>query len=205
MSIRIRDETADPQRRAAEPVRARVQGRAAVSVRIRDAILEDVPAVARVHVQSWRESYGDFLSSEALAGLSVEERARMWTRTFDDPDPRARFLVAEEPDGEIVGFVRGGPYGPMGAVSLGTDAEIYAIYLLRKAQRKGIGRQLMTGVFDHLSDQGFASVGLWVLTGNLGARRFYEAMGGRAGPEQPMNLSGETVMEIAYRFEPIPR
>ncbi len=37
------------------------------------------------------------------------------------------------------------------------------------------------------------------------ARRFYEALGGRLGPEQSFDLGGQTVTEVAYRFEPIPR
>ena len=46
---------------------------------------------------------------------------------------------------------------------------------------------------------------LWVLEGNVPARRFYEALGGRLGPEQSFDLRGQTVTEVAYRFELIPR
>ena len=176
-----------------------------MSVSVRDAQPDDVDGVARVHVQGWRESYAGFLSVAALAGLSVEERARMWRYAFAKPDPRAKFLVAEAAEGEIVGFARGGPRRSEGGVPLGTEAEIYAVYLLDKVKRQGIGRRLMAGVFEHLAAQGFASVGLWVLTGNAAARRFYESLGGRAGEEQELALRGETVTEIAYRFEPIPR
>jgi hypothetical protein len=63
----------------------------------------------------------------------------------------------------------------------------------------------MAGVFGHLAAQGFRSAGLWVLKDNLPARRFYEALGGRLGPEQFFDLGGQTVTEVAYRFEPIPR
>ncbi|MGO4707191.1 N-acetyltransferase family protein [Microvirga sp. 2MCAF38] len=172
---------------------------------VREALEIDVEGVARAHVQGWRESYKDFLNPESLAGLSVEERARMWRSTFEQPDPRARFLVAEAGDGEIVGFVRGGAVRSKGTVPLDTDAEIYAIYLLDKVKRQGIGRRLMTGVLDHLRGQGFQAAGLWVLKQNLPARSFYEALGGKAGPEQSLELRGQIVTEIAYRFEPISR
>ena len=140
-----------------------------MSVSVRDAQPDDVDGIARVHVQGWRESYAGFLSAEALAGLSVEERARMWRHAFAKPEPRAKFLVAEAAEGEIVGFARGGPGLPGGSVPLGTEAEIYAVYLLDKVKRRGIGRRLMAGVFEHLAAQGFASVGSWVLTGNAAA------------------------------------
>jgi ribosomal protein S18 acetylase RimI-like enzyme len=176
-----------------------------VSFVVRDAVPDDVQAVAHVHVQGWRESYGPFLSAEALAGLSVEERARMWGKAVADPEPRAKFLVAERADGAIVGFVRGGPSRSQDSVPLGTEAEIYAIYILEKAKRQGLGRRLMQGVFRHLADSGFASAGLWVLTENLAACHFYEALGGRPGFRRTIDLPNQTVTEIAYRFEPIPR
>lgn len=174
-----------------------------MTIRVRDATPDDVEGVARVHVQSWRETYAGLLSADALAGLSVEERAAMWRQAVTRVNPRARFLVAQTATGEIVGFARGGP-ARAGEDLLGTEAEIYAIYLVDSVKRQGLGRRLMRGVFDHLGGSGFASAGLWVLTGNIPARRFYEAIGGVPGPEQPLELRGERVSEIAYRFEPIP-
>jgi ribosomal protein S18 acetylase RimI-like enzyme len=174
-------------------------------ITIRDAVQSDVEGVARVHVQGWRESYRAFLSPPALEGMSVEERAAMWRGAFARPDSEARFLVAQADDGEIVGFARGGPVRGKESGLLGTQTEIYAIYLLAKAKRQGLGRRLTKGVFDHLALRGFGSAGLWVLKENLAARRFYESLGGRAGPEQSFDLRGDRVTEIAYRFEPIPR
>jgi ribosomal protein S18 acetylase RimI-like enzyme len=172
-----------------------------VTIRIRDAVEADVEGIAKAHVQGWRESYKDFLTPEALAGLSVEERMQMWQRALAAPEPRARLLVAETDDGEIVGFIRGGPIRGKGAELLATEAEIFAIYLLDKAKRQGIGRRLVRGVFDHLATHGLRSVGLWVLKDNMPARRFYESLGGTAGPEQSFDLRGQMVTEVAYRFE----
>lgn len=172
-----------------------------MTIRIRDAAEADVEGIARAHVQGWRESYKDFLSPAALAGLSVEERVQLWQTAWAESEPRARLLVAEADDGEIVGFIRGGPIRGKGAELLATEAEIFAIYLLDKVKRQGIGRRLMTGVFDHLAAHGLRSVGLWVLKDNLSARRFYENLGGTAGPEQSFDLRGQMVTEVAYRFE----
>ncbi|WP_114944678.1 GNAT family N-acetyltransferase [Microvirga calopogonii] len=171
-----------------------------MTILIREAVGGDIEGIARVHVQGWRESYKDFLRPEALAGLSVEERMRMWESAFAQPDPRARLLVAETDSGEIVGFARGGPIRD-GAELLGTEAELFAIYLLDKVKRQGIGRGLMGGVLDHLGRHGFRSAGLWVLKDNLAARRFYEALGGQPGAEQSFDLRGQMVVEVAYRFE----
>ncbi len=171
-----------------------------MTIRIREGRETDIEGIAKVHVQGWRESYKSFLTPESLAGLSVEERIQLWQRALAEPEPRARLLVAEADDGEIVGFIRGGPIRDRQAELLGTEAEIFAIYLLDRVKRQGIGRRLIRGVFEHLAAQGFRSVGLWVLKENLPARRFYEALGGMAGPEQSFDLRGQMVTEVAYRF-----
>lgn len=175
-----------------------------MSIRVRDALIADAEGVARVHVQGWRESYKDFLNPESLAGLSVEERFRMWTDILSKPDPAAKFLVAEDASGTIVGFARGGAVREKGTTPLDTDSELYAIYLIDRVKRQGIGRRLSMGVFDHLA-RNFASAGLWVLKQNMAARSFYETLGGRATVEQPLELRGQIVTEVGYRFEPIPR
>lgn len=172
---------------------------------IRDAAEADVEGIARVHVQAWRETYKDLLPAEALAGLSVEHRAQLWRGAFTHPNPKARLLVAQAQDSEIVGFARGGPTRPQERDLLATEAEIPAIYLLDRVKRQGLGRKLMAGIFDHLDIQGFRSVGLWVLRDNLPARRFYEAFGGRPESERSFDMQGQTFIETAYRFEPIPR
>ncbi|MBB3017577.1 ribosomal protein S18 acetylase RimI-like enzyme [Microvirga lupini] len=176
-----------------------------MTIRIRDGRETDVAGIARAHVQGWRESYKGFLTPAALAGLSVEERVQLWQRALAEQEPRAKLLVAETRDGEIVGFIRGGPIRGENADGLGTETEIFAIYLLDKVKRQGIGRRLMTGVFDHLAAHGVRSVGLWVLKDNHPARRFYETLGGTTGPEQSFDVRGQMVTEVAYRFELTPQ
>ena len=172
---------------------------------VREANASDADGIAKVHVRGWQESYKDFMTPEALAGLSVDERKSMWRGVLAQADPQAKLVVAMQPDGEIVGFARGGPIRNKGADLLATDAEIFAIYLLDKAKRQGLGRKMMAEVFDHLAAQGFRSAGLWVLKENLPARRFYETLGGKPGPEQSFDVRGQMLTEVAYRFEPIPR
>ncbi|AWM87991.1 GNAT family N-acetyltransferase [Microvirga sp. 17 mud 1-3] len=175
-----------------------------MSFHVAPATVADAEAIARVHVQGWRESYAGLLNPASLAGLSVEERTRMWRQNLAETDPGRLALVGRNREGEIVGFAAGGPVRSEGAEPLGTDAEIYAIYLLDQAKRRGLGRTLMAGLFGHFVGHGFASAGLWVLKDNEAARRFYETLGGLAGPEQELELCGQRVTEIVYRFEPIP-
>ena len=167
-------------------------------VAIRDAVEADVEAIARVQVQAWRESYAGLLRPDVLAGLSVKDRARLWRSML--ARPQAKLTVAEA-EGGIVGV---GAPGPGGAGALGTEAEILSIYLLDGFKRRAVGRRLMAALFAHLRDARFASVGLWVFADNRSARGFYEALGAEAGEGQKIDIAGQVLVEIAYRFRPIP-
>jgi hypothetical protein len=52
-----------------------------------------------------------------------------------------------------------------------------------------------------LAGRGFTSTGLWVLTGNGPARRFYEAMGGRAAESRIDTIGGLALDEISYVWD----
>jgi hypothetical protein len=45
---------------------------------VRDATYEDVPAIARVHVDTWRTTYQGIVPDEHLAKLSYQKRAEAW-------------------------------------------------------------------------------------------------------------------------------
>lgn len=171
---------------------------------VRKADERDIGGIARAHVQGWRETYGHILPASVLESLTVEARVRSWRHVMGQIDEASLVLVAEDRKGEIVGFAQGGPVRASHAAMFGTDAEIHAVYLLDKVKRQGLGRTLMEQVFAHLVQRGFRSAGLWVLQENHPARCFYEALGGKAGPEQDLALGGSSFKEIAYRFEPIP-
>jgi|SRR5271166_210145 len=102
---------------------------------IRAATEYDAVAISRVHVQSWRTTYAGIVPDEYLATLNEAERVPLW-REWLARDIR---VYIADLDGEIVGFVSGGAIRePVQTY----DAELYAIYLLKQAQRQGIGTAL---------------------------------------------------------------
>jgi len=54
-----------------------------------------------------------------------------------------------------------------------------------------------------LAGRGFRSAGLWVLTGNEPARRFYEAMGGRSAETRIDRWGGLALDETAYVWDDV--
>jgi len=142
---------------------------------IRRATAADIEAIADVHVQAWHEAYPDLLPRSEIEARPLAVRIGQWQNTLTALD-RPTFVA--EQDGVVQGFVSGGTILWSG---LATDGEVSAIYLLEAIKRRGIGRTLLTTMLGELRLRGCNSAGLRVLTDNMAARRFYEAMGGRAG------------------------
>lgn len=159
----------------------------------------DAAELARVHVQSWRETYADILPRAYLHRMSTPLHARRW---------RARLLrmneitlAAEGPDG-LVGYVSG-QWARDGAGSSAGQGEITTLYVLRSEQGAGVGRALMVAAARTLADRGARSLVVWVLTENLKARGFYERLGGVAQETRGESVAGGVVPSVAYRWADI--
>ncbi len=166
-------------------------------MKIREATIEDVPGIARVHVDSWRTTYKGFVPQRILDELKYEEREELWSRALS-PGSRSFVYVAEK-EREVVGFASGGPARPDAPNHAG---ELYAIYLLQEHQGRGIGRRLFEAVVRELARRGLYSMAIWVLTDNP-ACGFYEAMGGRRVYERQEEVYGVVLDEIGYGWDDI--
>ena len=164
------------------------------AITVRAATRADAPAIGRIHAESWRETYRGVLPDRLLQSLSALVRAAMWQGTLER-EPPVLLFVAERPSGELVGFAGG---GQCRATSLPHDAEVYAIYVLRAAQRRGCGRRLVAAVAAALQARGFRSICLWVLRENANARAFYERLGGEVVGERTEVDGEDSFDEVAY-------
>jgi GNAT superfamily N-acetyltransferase len=163
---------------------------------VRTATPDDAPAVARVHVETWRATYAGLIPQAVLDGLSVERREAFWRSIAEAPGEH-RLLVAEAA-GRVVGFASTGPARdddlPPGS------GELEAIYVEPAAWGKGHGARLFRRAVADLRERGIAPLVLWVLTENARGRRFYDAMGWRPdGAARPIDFDGTAVEEVRYR------
>jgi ribosomal protein S18 acetylase RimI-like enzyme len=162
---------------------------------VRAAVPQDARAIAAVHVATWRDAYAGLMPDDLLDGLDVDERAETWRgRLGVLPDLVFVFVFAL--DGEVRGFVSGGPSRDGRA-----GGEVYAIYVDPGAQGRGAGRLLLEAAAGQLAGSGFAEASLWVLASNRAARGFYESQGWRPdGTEQPWTYHGvgEGLVEVRY-------
>lgn len=163
------------------------------AVTLRAARWSDAPAIARIHVQTWRDTYAGVVPDSYLVGMTVAGQTRTWQRRIR-ASVRGQHLLIAEVSGAPAGFV---DCGPSRFPSLPFAGEVYALYVAGDWQGRGLGRLLMTGAFRALLAAGRRSALVWVLTSNP-ARFFYEALGGQLVSERQEAFAGTKLDETAY-------
>ncbi|HXH69554.1 MAG TPA: 3-deoxy-manno-octulosonate cytidylyltransferase [Pyrinomonadaceae bacterium] len=139
----------------------------------RKANINDALAVAKVHVQSWRKSFAGIVPQEFLDNLKVEKRTKAFEQGFGEAN--YKMFVAENSIDGIVGFA---DFGKARESEFAFEAELYAIYLLREFQGKGIGENLFRLCQKEMIADGFNSMYLMALEVSP-YKSFYEKMGGQ--------------------------
>ena len=170
-------------------------------VSIRPAVRDDAEAIAKVHVNAWRQTYRGLVPKAFLDGLSVKHRAMRWRRALEGlpSEDKVIVFVATVPNDGVVGFGSHGRQRDSDLEAAGFDGEFQAIYLLNEAKRLGAGRGLMQTMAISMLDRGHKGAALWVLRGNHPARCFYEALGGEIMGEREERRSDDLVFdEVAY-------
>lgn len=171
-------------------------------VSIRPATVQDAPAVARIHWDSWVATYGSVFPQAMFDEFPLAQREDIWSRDaarHGDPTLRRQLLVAAAGE-RLVGFASVGPYrlqdsdDPAAAL----DGELFAIYLDPALQRKGIGRALWQASSAWVQSAGFEAFRLWCIDGNA-AEAFYRAMGAQCVAHRNFDAHGRQLGENCYR------
>ena len=129
--------------------------------RVRRATVDDAGGIARVHIQSWRETYTPLVEPGELDDLSVERRTERWATNLAGG---AEVWVAES-DGAVIGFsgVGGGNHEEHPR-----PLELGALYVLADHHGSGAGQALLDAAI------GDAPAFLFVADRNPRATRFYQ-------------------------------
>ncbi|MCA1565877.1 MAG: GNAT family N-acetyltransferase [Acidobacteria bacterium] len=162
------------------------------NISFREATISDCFAVARVHVQSWKESFAGIVPQTFLDKMSVEKRAQAFEAGFSTDS--YKMYVAEVHGRGVVGFADfGESREPVGAY----EGELYAIYLVPEFQRKGIGERLFNLGVDFFISDGKCSMYLLTLKASPYSS-FYEKMGGQVVGEKQVEIEGVMYDELVY-------
>ncbi len=170
---------------------------------LREATIADAAAIADVQVRSWRSSYRGMLPASILEGM--DPRSRVEARRAALSEPGSLHVVAYDTTAhDVVGFcyagvARDGRLGRVGDAGR-PRGEIYELYLVDRAKRYGLGRELVGQTLVWARGRRLSEIVVWVLEQNAPARRFYEALGGRLTGRTASSVRGFGVREVAYVY-----
>jgi GNAT superfamily N-acetyltransferase len=162
---------------------------------IRAARSADAPAVATLHANSWRAAYRGILRDEFLDGALDENRRALWDARLSDNSQDNQIILVDEEAGELRGFA---------CAFIDADPEwgtlLDNLHVVPELKGQGLGRRLISviaaKVLQHAS---ILMLHLWAYEKNLGARRFYERLGGVATAcEEEPALDGTRVNVVRY-------
>jgi ribosomal protein S18 acetylase RimI-like enzyme len=161
---------------------------------IRLATARDAAGIARVHVETWRDTYAGIVPDHALIGLDERRETARQRHALAVRRGRSVTMIAELPQVGVIGYAEAGLARVTG---LPYDAELYTLYVAPGYQGQGHGRALMGATFARLIHAGFRSVIVWVLAENP-ARFFYAAMGAKQIGVRSERLFGADLVQEAY-------
>ena len=139
------------------------------SFKIREATINDVSALAAVHVDTFNETHGMYPNAP-----TYKLREYQWQKAFQDKDQSWFCFVIEDENGRLIGFAKGQLYNH--ADHREFSGELNKVYLLRKYHKLGLGRQLICKVAHEFIRRGVSSMLLFGDADNA-SNKFYEQMG----------------------------
>ena len=176
---------------------------------IRDAHVEDAAAMGQLMVTAWLAAHRSHIPPSAWERRrerwTPEVSASGWERCLRERDAwpdltRACYLVAEDDQGEIIGVAAA---AAADADPTGTLGEVGSLYVHPDHQNRGIGRRLLLQLAACLAKKGVRSLHVGVLTANVDARRFYEALGAQHIGDRRFNEDGVLLPERIYAWADI--
>jgi ribosomal protein S18 acetylase RimI-like enzyme len=163
---------------------------------IRRATIEDAPEIARVHCESWRSTYPGLIPQHVIDDWAdLEARTKKWTEILTAG--KSPIWVSEQA-GAAFGFSCAGEAKP---ATHGLTGQLFALYLVQKAHRQGIGQALTRTALNYLQSAGHTGVRVEMMKDNWPAIRFYERMGATFRAEEQFEMSGVALTELVYGWD----
>lgn len=167
---------------------------------IRPAKDTDAFGIARVHVETWRETYPTLVPAPYLVNyLDITQVAAMWARRLRDNRLGDQCFVAAEGE-EVLGYALWGPI--RAAEDSAYEAELYELYVGVDHQDQGLGRGLCRAIVRRIASHSMGSLLVEVLEGNP-ARFFYEAMGAKLVALKERPFAGTRLPTLIYGWKSI--
>lgn len=136
---------------------------------VRRAEPADAPTMARVHVDTWRETYRGLMSDAVLDDPALLSwRERFWTAALTDPKYNQNTAAIASYEGTLIGIAMSGP----SLHDADEPQQLYLLYAYTAFHGSGVGTALLNAVIDRT-----APAALWVAEPNPRAQAFYRKNG----------------------------
>ena len=149
---------------------------------IRKAADVELPKIADLHTESWRNAYSDILPVSFLDNYLEETLKHHW----QEVEIRNEDVVLVAEKDELVGFV---------AVWCRPIPFIDNLHVKPNHRSKGVGSALLKAMAENLIKEGLNSGYLWVFENNRDAVRFYEKHGGVQKEKKIKRVFGFEIMQ----------
>ncbi len=169
-------------------------------IEIKNAVPEDAPDIAKIHVDCWKSTYAGIVPDEKLNGLSYEKSGLKWKEYFEGIKHPSGGIIMALLKGVPVGFCAGGIIRKTSKRTSGYEGEIKAIYILKEYQRVGIGKKLIKKYGEIFQKNKIFSYIIWVLKEN-DSRHFYKKMGGKLITTKTYEIGGKKLKGLCYGFK----
>lgn len=155
---------------------------------VRDINVNDIPAVAKLAIKTYREVFGKTMSDDELQ-KSLKSRDESYFRSVIDSDT---ILVALDGN-QTVGFIQLGAANYESIVTSNKDIELKKIYIDEAFQGKGVGNKLMDEMFSHKRLIGIENIYLDVYEKNEKALGLYKKYGFTIIGKTPFEADGKII------------
>lgn len=163
-------------------------------IRVRQATLQDAALLARLGADLFAQTFGDQNDADDLRAYL----ARAFDPTIQSrelSDDRMRTWIAEDADGNAVGYVqlRFEATPPVAAVE--SPAELVRIYTDARLHGRGVGLSLLETCMSAARAAGASNLWLGVWKQNARGIAFYAKHGFRIAGEQAFQLGDDTQLD----------
>lgn len=136
-----------------------------IDFEVRRAEVEDVQGLARVHVDTWRETYRGLISDAVLDDPSLPRwREKFWEAALTDPKYSQNTVAVASHEDRVVGIAMSGT----AEEDADSPHQLFLLYVYAAFHGSGIGAALLDSVIDPT-----APASLWVADPNPRAQAFY--------------------------------
>ncbi|NHJ21598.1 MAG: GNAT family N-acetyltransferase [Candidatus Lokiarchaeota archaeon] len=170
----------------------------------RSATIEDIPAIVKINLDTWKTAYKSIFPSQFLQNLSYKEKELRWRERFNNPEKCEFIYLAETDSKKIIGFSMGSLQQTDFTLKIPGISryvgELMSIYILQEYQRRHIGTKLVNMVVERLLESEINSMIVWVLRESSNCK-FYETLGGRYVGQKFLEYGGVNYATNAYGWD----